>query len=64
MLERNVGRLNSVCSVESALGDLGDEWCVGEGQSLEICSILTETDVRLGAVRMLESVQAWEYRHQ
>jgi hypothetical protein len=47
MLERNVGRLSSVCSVKCALGDLDDEWSIGEGQFLEICGILTETDVRL-----------------
>jgi hypothetical protein len=31
MLEHDVGQLNSVCSVESALSNLDDKWCVGEG---------------------------------
>ena len=46
MLEHDVGQLNSVCSVESALSNLDDKRCVGEGQCLEICGILVETDVR------------------
>jgi hypothetical protein len=47
MLKHDVEQSNSVCSVESALSNLDDNWCVGEGQGLEICGILIETDVRL-----------------
>ena len=41
MLEHNVRRLGSVGPVEGAFGDLDDKRGVGEGQSLEICGILT-----------------------
>jgi hypothetical protein len=41
MLEHNVRRLGSVGPVEGAFGDLDDKWGVGEGQSLEVCGILT-----------------------
>ncbi len=54
MLEHDVGQLNSICSVECALSNLGDERGVWEGQGFEICGILIETNVRLGNENTIE----------
>jgi hypothetical protein len=67
MLERNVRRLGSVSPVEGAFGDLDNNGGIGEGQSLEICGILTRIDVRLDNKNIcpkLRNAQEWGCLHQ
>jgi hypothetical protein len=66
MLECKAVIMTSVGPVKGALGNLDYERGVGEGQSLEICSILTNAVVRLDneSHRGWENAQEWEHRRQ
>jgi hypothetical protein len=66
MLECKAEIMTSVGPVEGALSNLDYERGVGEGQSFEICSILTNTSVRLDNEGHCswENAREWEHRHQ